>query len=105
MSLLGASQEVTEEGRQRAECPLETRSAKTVPLSLHSFFREGKQLQLLRARLKESRAHLSGTQCASVKKFTFVIRTPFQQNILLFTPAARGVHTAGNALKIPMFFS
>ena len=39
------------------------------------------------------------------KKNALVLRTPFQQNILLFTPAARGGYVAGDALKIPMFFS
>ena len=76
--------------------PLEPRSAKTVPLSLHSFFRESKQLQLLRARLKESRAHLSVTRRDLAKVFAFVIRTPFQQNVLLSTPAARGGYAAGD---------
>ena len=84
---------------------METRSAKTVPLSLHSFFREGKHLQLLRARLKESRAHLSVTQRTFVKLFALVLRTLFQQNVLLFTPAARGGHAAGDALKTFIFFS
>ena len=69
MSLLGASQEVTEEGRQRAECPLETRNAKTVPLSLHSFFREDEHLQRLRSHFKEKCEHESGTQIALAKTF------------------------------------
>ena len=40
---------------------------KAVPLSLHSFFREGKRLQLLRVRLKESRTHGSCSDVAFVK--------------------------------------
>ena len=40
---------------------------KVVPLSLHSFFREGLHLQLLRVRLKESRTHGSCSDVAFAK--------------------------------------
>ena len=56
-------------GNQRAECPLETRIAKTVSLSLHSFFREDEQFQLLRLQVKETCKHGSVTQRAFAKTF------------------------------------
>ena len=123
MSLLGASQEVTEEGRQRAECPLETRIAKTVPLPLHSFFREDEQFQILRLQVKETCKHGSGTQRDLAKVFGFVIRTLFQQKLLpnqrreqapalqesntfyFPSPAARVSFAARDAEKAYMFFS
>ena len=85
MSLLGASQEVTEEGRQRVYYPLETRSAKTVPLSLHSFFRESRHLQLLRLQVKETCKHGSGTRRAFVKTFRLRFPHPISAKAFAFT--------------------
>ena len=57
---------------------------KVVPLSLHSFFRESKHLQLLRARLKESRTHGSCSDFAFAKDVSFCLvpcdRRKFKQD-------------------------
>jgi len=67
---------------------------KVVPLSLHSFFRESKHLQLLRLQVKETCKHERRTQ-AKKQKFlpsaTHPGSTKFQaKTLLLPSPAARG---------------
>ena len=69
-------------------------ACEVVPLSLHSFFREGLNLQLLRLQVKETCKHGSNTQ---VKQQKFLLSaahpgaTNFSTKTILFSaPAARG---------------
>jgi hypothetical protein len=72
---------------------------KVVPLSLHSFFREGIEIQLLRWRFKEKRQHERRTDSTSYKTQTYCLfpcdsknfKQDGKKKLLLFTPAARGV--------------
>ena len=74
---------------------------KVVPLSLHSFFRESKHLQLLRRRFKEKRRHGRRTQRAKANALTICDapgQTKFQtKTLLLSPPAARDDKAARDA--------
>ena len=49
--------------------------------------------------VKETCKHGSGTQRTFVKIFALVLRALFQQNVLLFTPAARVSFAASDAFE------
>jgi hypothetical protein len=93
MLLLGLPQEVAKKGTKGPNALWKPATRKVVSLSLHSFFREGEHLQLLRARLKESRTHESNTQ-AQKQRLLLSATHPSSTNfltktLLLFPPAAR----------------
>ena len=85
------------------------RARKVVSLSLHSFFREVLQLQLLRARLKESHAHGSSTQAKQQKLLRSTTHPGsinlLTKTILIPSPAARGGKATSNVWKTFTSFS
>ena len=92
-------------GTKGSNTPWNPVARKVVPLSLHSFFRESKHLQLLRAWLKESHAHGSCTHAKQQKillSATHPSLTKFQTKTL---PAARVGCAASKALKNAMSWS
>ena len=78
-------------------------------VSLCSYLREGKRLQLLRWRFKEKRQHGSRTQSRQQKflpSATHSCSTKFQAKTILFSPpAARGSLWREMQKKMDMFFS
>ena len=81
---------------------------KVAALSLCSSFREVLHLQLLRARLKESRTHGSRTQARKQKDLLSFTAPQFNlisnKNDFVSSPAARGSCIAGNEETAKMFF-
>jgi hypothetical protein len=109
MLLLGFPQEVAKKGTKGPNALWKPRARKVVPLSLHSFFRESKHLQLLRLQVKETCKHERRTQAKQKKLLpsaTHPCPTKFQaKTLLLSSPAARGGKAARAAEKTYMFFS
>jgi hypothetical protein len=98
MLLLGFPQEVAKKGTKGPNALWKPRARKVVPLSLHSFFRESKHLQLLRLQVKETCKHERRTQHAVAKAFTFrdascdrrIFKQDEKKKLSLPLPAARG---------------
>jgi hypothetical protein len=109
MLLLGFPQEVAKKGTKGPNALWKPRARKVVPLSLHSFFRESKHLQLLRLQVKETCKHERRTQVKQQKFLPSATRPGltnfFTKTISLPLPAARGGYMASDVSKDYMSFS
>ena len=84
--------------------PSNPRARKIVPLSLHSFFRESKHLQLLRLQVKETCKHGSNTQVKQQKfllSATHSSATNFSTKTILLPrlPSKRAVEAPASTKK------